>query len=202
MLEDLFGSRIRAKALAWLVTHPDERYFVRQLTGILGEDSTNLSRELARLAGMGLLTSRQEGRQKYYQVNRASAVYDELQGLAVKTLGVADVLREALSPLASGIRVAFLIGSFAEGRENAQSDVDLVIVGSASFADVSKALAPAQKRLGREVNPTVYPEAEFRSKVTAGHHFVTAVLRAKKIFLLGTSDDFRKLATRWPASKA
>jgi DNA-binding transcriptional ArsR family regulator len=54
MLHDLFGSRLRAKALGWLLTHPDERYFVRQLTGILGEDSTNLSRELSRLARMGI----------------------------------------------------------------------------------------------------------------------------------------------------
>ena len=35
LLENLFGSKIRAKALAWLVSHPDERYFVRQIAGIL-----------------------------------------------------------------------------------------------------------------------------------------------------------------------
>ena len=199
MLENLFGSKIRARALAWLVTHPDERYFVRQLTGILGEDSTNLSRELAKLARMGLLNCQQEGRQKYYQVNRDSAVYEELRGLAVKTFGVADVLREALSPLARRIRVAFLIGSFAEGRENAQSDVDLVVIGSASFAEVSGVLGPAQKKLGREINPTVYPEAELRSKVAEGHHFVSSILKAKKIVLVGSSDDFARLAKRRPS---
>ena len=199
MLKDLFGSKVRARALAWLVTHPDERYFVRQLTGILGEDSTNLSRELAKLSSLGLLTCRQEGRQKYYQVNRDSPVYEEIRGLVVKTSGVADVLREALGPLARRIRVAFLIGSFAEGRENAQSDVDLVVIGSASFAEVSGGLGPAQEKLGREINPTVYPEAEFASKVAEGHHFVSSILKTGKIFLVGSSDDLARLAKRRPS---
>jgi len=49
MLTNLLRSRLRAKVLGWLFSHPDERYFVRQLTGLLKEDSTNISRELARL---------------------------------------------------------------------------------------------------------------------------------------------------------
>ena len=45
MLERLLGSRLRARVIGWLFTHTDERYYVRQLTELLGEDSTNLSRE-------------------------------------------------------------------------------------------------------------------------------------------------------------
>jgi DNA-binding transcriptional ArsR family regulator len=199
MLDELFGSRIRAKALAWLVTHPDERYFVRQLTSILGEDSTNLSRELARLERLGLLTCSQEGRQKYYQINSRSALYEDIRGLAVKTSGVADVLHRALSPLARRISAAFLIGSFAEGRENAQSDIDLVIIGSASLADISKVLGAAEEQLRREINPTVYPAAEFRSKLAAGHHFVTSVMKGKKVFLFGDKDELARVAKGRPS---
>ena len=61
MLEKLFNSRLRAKALGWMLTHPDERFYVRQLTQLIGEDSANLSRELIRLANMELLTRRREG---------------------------------------------------------------------------------------------------------------------------------------------
>ena len=194
MLESLFGSRLRAKALGWLLTHPDERYFVRQLTGILGEDSTNLSRELARLTTMGILTCQEEGRQKYYQVNRDSPVFEELRGLAVKTFAVADVLREALVPLTERIRVAFIFGSLAEGREHAGSDVDLALIGSTSLAEVSKVLRSAEERLSREVNVTIYPVAEFRSKVAEGHHFVNSILKAEKIFLIGDAGDLKGLA--------
>ena len=194
MLDHLFGSRLRANALGWLLTHPDERYFVRQFAGILGEDSTNLSRELGRLARLGILTCREEGRQKYYQVNHDSPVFEELRGLAVKTFAVADVVREALAPLTRRIRVAFVFGSFAEGRENAQSDIDLAIVGSTSLDRVSRLLRQAEDRLGREINVTIYPVAELQSKLEDGHHFVKSILKAKKILLIGGEDDLAELA--------
>ena len=90
MLEILLGSKLRAKVLGWLFSHPDERYFVRQLTLLVKEDSTNVSRELARLEKTGILISTTEGKQKYYQANRESPIFDELHGLMVKS-GMADV---------------------------------------------------------------------------------------------------------------
>ena len=195
-LDILFGSRLRARLLGWLMTHPDERYFVRQLTGILGADSTNVSRELARLAGLGILTARQEGRQKYFQVDPRSPLFPELRGLAVKTAGVADVLREALAPAAGRIAAAFVFGSVAEGRANVRSDVDILVVGSVPFEEVSRLLGPAGERLKREVNPTVYPVAEYRTKLAAGHHFLSAVKKGRKVFLFGDEHELNRLAQR------
>ena len=99
MLSKLLGSKPRAKVLGWLFLHPDERYFVSQLKSLLDDDSTNISRELARLEKMGILTCQTEGRQKYYQVNRECPVFSELEGLVRKTAGLADVLRDAFKPL-------------------------------------------------------------------------------------------------------
>src|SRR4030066_110319 len=87
MLETLLGSKLRAKVLGWLFSHPDERYFVRQLTALVKEDSTNVSRELARLEKTGILVSTTEGRQKYYQANRQSPLFSELKNLAQKISG-------------------------------------------------------------------------------------------------------------------
>jgi predicted nucleotidyltransferase len=194
MLDSLFGSRLRARALGWLLTHPRERYYVRELTNILGEDSTNLSRELARLARMGILVCEEEGRQKYYQVNRDSPVFEELRGLAVKTFAIGDVVRKALEPLTNRVRVAFIYGSFAEGRENAASDIDLVVVGTTSLAAASRVLRSAEEELRREVNAIIYPPEEFRAKIEEGHHFVNAILTGEKIFLIGDMDDLAGLA--------
>ena len=90
--------------------------------------------------------------------------------------------------------MAFVFGSFADGRENAQSDIDLAIVGSTTLAEVSKALRQAEEQLRREINVTVSPDAEFRSKLEDGHHFVNSILKAKKIFLIGDKDDLAGLA--------
>ncbi len=194
MIERLFGSKLRARLLGWLMTHPQERYFVRQLTAILQEDSTNVSRELARLARMGLLTCRQEGRQKYYQANRRCPVFEELRGLAVKTIGLGDVLRAALEPIAGRIRVAFLFGSFAKRQDTADSDVDLLAVGEGGSAEMARALPPARARLSREINVTVYPPREFSAKAKAGHHFITQVLKGDRMYLVGSEDALKRLA--------
>lgn len=194
MLAKLFGSSLRAKVLGWLFLHPDERYFVRQLKGLLNADSTNISRELARLEKMGIVTCRTEGRQKYYQANLQCPVFAELQGLVRKTTGLADVLRDVLKPLSKKIKVAFIYGSMASGSVTRQSDVDLMVIGSSTFAEVVNALGTAQDELGREINPSTYPVDEFRRKVSTGHHFINTVMKAPKIFLIGDADELKRLA--------
>jgi uncharacterized protein len=188
------GSRLRARVLGWLLSHPGERFFVRQLAVALGEDSTNLSRELARLEALGIAASVREGRQKYFQADPDCPIYTELRGLVAKTSGVSDLLREALLPLSSRIQVAFVFGSVAAGKETAASDVDVLVVGSVHLKDLVEAFAAVQDRLGREVNPTIYPALEFREKINQGHHFLTRVLQGPKIFLIGSSRELERLA--------
>lgn len=193
MLETLLGSKLRAKVLGWLFTHPDERYFVRQLTNIVGEDSTNVSRELARLEKTGILVSTTEGKQKYYQANRQSPLFNELHGLIVKTAGVVDVLRSALAPAMERIKVAFIFGSIASGSERRRSDIDMMVVGRISFEDIVTLLRGAEEKLGREVNPVVYPVSEFKQKIQENHHFLKTVLEGEKIFLIGDEGELTKL---------
>jgi hypothetical protein len=47
----------------------------------------------------------------------------------------------------------------------------------------------------REINPTVYPVEEFRTKQAAGHHFIKSVLEGNKVFLIGDENDLAKLAS-------
>ena len=54
--------------------------------------------------------------------------------------------------------------------------------------------------IAREVNPTVYPAAEFCRKLREGHHFVGTVLDGPKVFLLGSDDDLARLAESGLAS--
>lgn len=193
-MAQLFGSKLRSRLIGWMMTHVDERFFVRQLTTILDEDSTNVSRELARLARMGILTTQKEGRQKYYQVNRDCFIFPELRGLAVKTVGLGDVLRQSLSQLSERIRLAFIYGSFARGQDGKDSDVDVMVIGEASFAEVVDALDNAQQDLGREINPTVYPNGEFREKILSGNHFLTSLMNEPMIFIIGDKHELEGLA--------
>jgi len=194
MLETLLGSKLRAKVLGWLFSHPDERYFVRQLTALVNEDSTNVSRELTRLEKTGILVKNTEGKQKYYQANRQSPLFNELHGLMLKTVGVADIIKKALEPRMADIKLAFIFGSVARSTDDRRSDIDLMMVGKISFGDAVSLLTPAEQKLGREVNLVVYPIAEFKKKVKEDHHFVKTVLEDEKIFVIGDEDEIRKLA--------
>lgn len=193
MIEAIFGSKLRIKILGWLYTHTDRRYFVRQLTNLIKEDSTNVSRELIRLEKAGIVVSTTEGRQKYYQANSKSPIFNELKSIVRKTFGVADVIREALAPVSGGIKAAFIFGSVARSSDDRKSDIDVMIIGDVTFDEVVSALSPAENTLGREINSVVYPVTEFSKKVNKDHYFVKNVLGKEKIFLIGDEDELARL---------
>ena len=189
----LFGKTRRA-ILSLLFGHTEDSFYMRQIARAAGVGMGAVQRELKNLADAGIIRRVGRGRRVYYQANPDCPVFSELKGLVVKTAGVADVLRAALAPLAESIRAAFVYGSFAQGSEKRDSDVDVLVIGEAAFSEIVSALAPAQKRLGREVNPTVYPTDEFASKAKGGHHFIRSILNKPKIFLIGDEDEFEGLA--------
>lgn len=190
LLNTLFGVQ-RQRALGWLLLHPDDAVHVRELARLTGTSAGSLHRELARLAEAGLLTRSERGNQVLYQANRACPVFAELAGLFRKTGGLADVLRAALMELADRVRFALVFGSVARGTETSLSDVDVLVVGEADFAEVVMALHPCQDVLGREVNPVVYSEAEWRARVERDDPFVRNILQNPVMLLLGVMDDAR-----------
>ena len=119
--------------------------------------------------------------------------------LIMKTAGMGDILTRAIAPLAEHIRIAFIYGSLARSDESKGSDVDIMIIGDVSFADVVAALSPAQQNLNREINPSVYPVKEFEDKLAKGHHFLQSVFEGDKWFLIGGEHDLARLANQWIA---
>ena len=192
LVEILFGA-YRRRILALLLLRPDQSFYVREIGRLTGVPAGSLHRELKLLSDAGLLLRSTVGNQVRYQVDRTCPIQAELAGIFRKTAGLADVLREALAPLAEKIVVAFVFGSVAQGRERATSDVDVLVVGSASFAAVVGALSPAGERLQRAVNPVVMTRAAFDAKVASRDRFVTRVVREPKIFLSGDAGEFAEL---------
>jgi len=188
----LFG-RTRRAVLAHFFLHPGQACYLRQLVRTLGLGQGAVQRELAALVEAGLLLRTLDGNQVHYRANTAAPVFPEIKSLMAKTSGIADVLRDALASFAGAIRVAFIHGSFARGTERTDSDMDVIVIGAVSFREVAVALHHAQDAIGREVNPVVYPEREFRAKVKARHHFLTSVLAAPRVFLMGDEHELERL---------
>lgn len=179
-------STTQQRVLGLLFGQPERSFFATEVIGLAQAGSGAVQRELQRLAESGLVTVSQVGNQKHYQANRQSPVFKELHGIAVKALGPADALRSALAPFAKRVQAAWLYGSVAKGTDRAASDMDVMIVSNdLALEDVYKILRPAEKLLGRTVNPTLYTPTEFKHRLAARNSFLTKVLSGKRLFLIG-----------------
>ena len=190
--EALFG-KTRRQVLTLLYRRPDTSFYLRQITRETGTGIGSVQRELERLTRAGLITRAPLGNQVHFRANQDSPVFQEIHGLINKTTGLADVVRSALVELAEKIHVAFVFGSVAKRSHTTYSDVDLLIVGDLGLRDVVPLLSPVQDQLGREVNPTIYQPAEFRSLSQDDNHFLGRVMRDPRIFILGNEDELGRL---------
>ncbi len=139
---------------------PHDRYHLRELARRASTSAGTASRELARLSADGLVVSEMEGRQRYFRVNTASPLYQPIRDLVRRTIGAPAVLRRHLAEVA-GIERAVIFGSYADGRLKADSDIDVLIVGTPDRDLLTEALEAAAGELGRDVNEVVMTEAEY-----------------------------------------
>lgn len=185
----LFG-KARQRVLAILFRDPNRTYYANELIRLVDAGTGAVQRELARLEAAGLVVVTRRGKQKHYRANRDSPVFDELRGLLLKTTGMADVVGQALGPLANGIRAAFIFGSVARRRDTAASDIDLMVISDRfGYAEIFAAVESATQLLSRRVNPTVYTPAEFGRRLAEGRGFLKEVLSQPKIWIIGGEHD-------------
>lgn len=176
----------RSRVLGLLLLHPDKSYHLREIARLTGTAGVGaLARELAKLAEAGVLNLERVGNQAHYSANLDCPIYEELASIVRKTSGLADVLASGLVPLGNQVELALVFGSMASGKAHAGSDIDLLLIGSASFADVVAKLHPLQEVLGREINPKLYTSAEWGILVAKKSAFVRDVLSKPRIFIIG-----------------
>ena len=192
-LADALFAKVQQRVLGVLLGNPSRSFYANEVIGLARSGTGAVQRELARLEASGLVTVTRVGKQKHYQANASSPVFEELRALALKTFALADVLRAALVPVSQGIRAAFVYGSVAKGQDTATSDIDLMIVSDRlTYAELFAVLEEASAQLGRKVAPTIYSLKELAKRVKQDNAFVTRVLSQPKLWLIG---DESALAT-------
>ena len=183
--EALF-SKVQQQVLGILFGNPDRSFFANELIALADSGTGAVQRELGKLERSGLVSVTHIGRQKHYQANPASPVFEEIKGLILKTVGLVDAVRHGLMPVRERINVAFVFGSVAKGQDTSSSDIDLLIISdSLHYADIFGALEPISLRLGRKVNPTLYSSEEFKERVKRDNAFVKRVLEQRKLWVIG-----------------
>jgi predicted nucleotidyltransferase len=176
-------SKLRSRLLSHFYVNRKSRVYVRHLATLLQVDSTNLSRELARLESEGFLRFEVEGRQKYYSINtnypHLKSVFNLLRG----SVGIIPTLTSALAGV-DRIESAYLFGSFARNEQDEASDIDLLLMGEPDVAELAIEVAKAERILRREVNYSIFKPDEFDQKLANKDPFLTDVWQGKRIELI------------------
>jgi predicted nucleotidyltransferase len=186
---DVLFNTTQQRVLSELFLHPDRAYQTTELIAKVGTGSGAVQRLLARLAAADLVTRVPHGRRQLYRANRDAPLFPELRGLLLKTVGLVNPLRAALTPFAEQLRFAIVYGSIAKGTERASSDIDILIVGDGlRLEDVFEAFQPVERQLGRRIHPTLYSGREFDQRLRDENPFLTKVLAGEHIKLIGEPD--------------
>jgi predicted nucleotidyltransferase len=180
---------VQQRVLGLLFGQPERRFQSAELIRLAGSGTGAVHRQLQRLEKAGLIAVSRDGNQKYYEARKDAAVFHELHGLIVKTVGIVEPLRAALAPIAREIDLAFVFGSVAKGSERAGSDIDLLVVtDNLAYADIYSTLAPAEETLGRTIHPTVFTPAEWKQKRARADSFAARIATQSRLFVIGSED--------------
>ncbi len=190
-LTDALFTTVQQRVLGLLFGQPGRRYQSAELIRLAGAGTGATHRLLKRLAESGLVRMSTEGHQKYYQANAECPVFEELVGLVRKTVGLVGPLREALAPLGDRVRIAFVYGSVASGKERADSDVDLMVIADElDYPMLFESVQTAEQQLGRTVNPNLMTPNEWRRKSAQPDSFAARLLDKPRLPVVGSEDDW------------
>lgn len=185
----LFPNQYRRKVLALLTMNPGISIHLRELARLTHTSPGTLKKELDLLATSGLVESKTQGNQVQFCINTDHPIYPELLALIRKTIGLHDVLADALQPLVNQLEVAFVFGSVAKETETSYSDIDVLVIGDVTFGQINNALYDAQTVLSREINPKVMSRQEWTRKRGEDNAFVKDIVSKPKIFIIGIEHD-------------
>lgn len=197
-LSKILSSKARAEIFRILFGIDSNECHLREIERRSGLAVDTIRKEAINLELLGLIQKRNNGNRTYYTANKNHPLYETIHNLVLKTSGLSDVLRDSL--LIDSIKIAFVFGSIATGKENAYSDVDLFILGNISLRSLSKLLKEPSRKLGREINSYIMTPEEFVQRVNENEHFVTSVLKSPKLMIKGNEDELGRMGKEWLAS--
>jgi uncharacterized protein len=186
-LSKILTSRVRAEIFRLLFGLVEKELHLRELERRSGLAAETLRRDLQKLIKLDLVKARQDGNRLYYHANKEHPIYPQIHLIVLKTAGLVEVLQRVLER--DGVRMAFIFGSVASGTEKAASDIDLMVIGDIGLRKLTGWLGEISQDIGREINPYLMKPAEFQRRKEEQDHFLSQVLAAPKLFVIGREDD-------------
>jgi len=187
-LSEILSSKIRAEIFRLFFGVNDTSLHMREIERRTGFAIGTIQAELKKLIRLELLIKRKDGNRLYYCANKDHPVYPDIRNIILKTVGLADIFRNALAN-EKDIVCAFIFGSVARGETQSKSDVDLMVIGNIGLRKVTGMLSGLSEQIGREITPHALKPEEFKKQKKDRSHFLTQVLSGPKFFIKGNADE-------------
>jgi len=192
VIDRLFSSNARVEILKLFLFNPEDSYYQRQISTLTHQPIRAVQREVEKLQELGLIEKSIQGNRIYYKINKNCHIFEELKAILFKSVGIAETLKENLRKV-KDIEIAFIYGSYAKGGESLLSDIDLMVIGAISSKKLSSLLSKPKSDLRRVINYAKYIPQEFKKRIRENDHFLSSVLKEKKIFIIGNENELKKI---------
>ncbi len=159
--------------LKLFLTHPDEEFFVREITRMLEEQINAVRRELINFKKIGLVTYRSKDKRKYFMVNKNFLLFPELRSMVLKTQDLKEDMVGYLTSLGE-VDCIIMTGMFVQ----TDAPVDLLIVGSIQKDILEEYLMAASKE--KPIRYAVFETDNFLYRIEYKDKFIMDLLKDPK----------------------
>ncbi len=185
-IEQLFGSRTRARLLGLFLENADRAFFVREVARRVDAQLNAVRRELKNLLDVGIIiendgSDEEKGeKKKFYQANATFPLFEDLRNV-MRKVGILmnKSLVEGLQEKGK-VQLVLLTGRFVDSPT---IPTDVLIVSSCTPEVVTAAIADFERDLGREVNYTALSPEEYRYRKDVGDRFLVTIFQEKHAIL-------------------
>lgn len=177
------------KILALFFANPDKEYYLREIGKHLKKEPGVFQYSINKLIKQGILLDEYRANLRYFKLNKKYPLYEELQRMVSKTLGMEAKLKTLTDNLPK-IECAFVFGSVAKNTDTNNSDIDLFLAGDADQNYLTEKINELERELCREINYHVYSQQEIAEKLRANNDFLIRIFSEPKLPLKGNPDEY------------
>lgn len=158
LLSGLISSKTRIKLLIKFFFNPMTRSYLRELAKDFNVSTNAVREELNQLTKTNLLKSEKNGRNVYYMANQDHPLFPELRSMVGKVIGLDQVIEGIVNRLGD-LEQAYLIGDYAEGKDN--GIIDLLLVGDINQHHLNDLSRKTERYINRKIRSLVLSRQEY-----------------------------------------
>ena len=189
MLNIITKSKIRQRLILLFSYNPGKEYYINEAARLAKTSAGTAQRELKKLAAFGFLKKEKRANLAFFKADKDNPLFYDIKNIVDKTIGIEYLLRKALTP-ESGIKFALLFGSYVKGDFNANSDIDLFIIGKVQEKDIYRRLKAVEEKIAKEINYHFSSAPEFKKNLKKS--FFHREILGQYLLLIGDKNEFGK----------